>query len=250
MSTWKDHARGCVLPLVSAILVFPMMLLLPSNGWGPASWPPIVRIGLAFVMAGLITLLTPPGKGRRSLGGFCFGFVVLGTAVNYGEKIGLPLLWQRLLVGGVPAVVLLYWSNPPADEQIVNRWISGAPGCLVIVGTGVLRMYMIGILLLPDAWHFTPEWPSVLRIGLAVLVAWLDTLLMPRGEARRRRRWFWASVVTFWIVLGYGERIGLRPWWLRLVVGFALFYPMSFKYETPRYIKRLVGWWKARREGV
>jgi hypothetical protein len=75
--------------------------------------PPLARIGLAFVCAGLITLLSPPGNDRRSIGGVCFAIVAGRTIMDYGDRIGLHAFWPRMLVGGALAMALLLATNPP-----------------------------------------------------------------------------------------------------------------------------------------
>jgi hypothetical protein len=110
-------------PLSVLLMLMAIVLISPGDWRLIAPWPPAVRIGLAFVLAGLDTLLAPAGEPRRRFGGFCFSIVLLCSVLVHGDRIGLRAPWLRLLVGAVLFLALFLPTNPPAYlQRWMDRW--------------------------------------------------------------------------------------------------------------------------------
>ncbi len=104
-----------------------IVFLLSPGGFGlvsPSRWPPLAaRIGLVIVLATLVTLVAPPGKGRRALGGYFFATAVFALVFDYGGRVGLHLPWQRLLAGLALFLLLYTLTNPPDYvKRPLDRW--------------------------------------------------------------------------------------------------------------------------------
>jgi hypothetical protein len=105
--------------LGAASFVF-MAFWLIDERWPTLPRSPIFRMGVAFLVVGLIALVTPPGAPRRRMRMLLLVQVVCAGAVAYGDRVGLLMLWQRAVLGAALAALIVLVFDPPG---YVKRWL-------------------------------------------------------------------------------------------------------------------------------